>query len=163
MAASLALDMDFQAMGEVLNALAFRLLDQEWMGSSSVTEDEFADSKNDALALAPLYLRSWHEDRGVGFIAPPPGGLFSWSKRDSPTGAVCPRSVRKIFYGPSRCLIAFGLGGIEICGRAHIGVHQNQVDAVFTSQSPGEQVGWQDVHEKVQMCCWWRKGPSGVR
>jgi hypothetical protein len=55
MADSLSLDVDFQAMGQVLDALACRLLDLERLDPSSVTEDEFADSKNDALALAPLY------------------------------------------------------------------------------------------------------------
>ena len=55
MADSLALDVDFQAMGQVLDALAWRLLGLERLDPSSVTEDEFADSKNDALALAPLY------------------------------------------------------------------------------------------------------------
>jgi len=54
MADSLALTVDFQAMGQVLDALARRLLDLERLDPSSVTEDEFADSKNDALALTPL-------------------------------------------------------------------------------------------------------------
>ena len=55
MADSLALNVDFQAMGQVLDALACRLLGLERLDPSSVTEDEFADSKNDVLALVPLY------------------------------------------------------------------------------------------------------------
>lgn len=55
MADSLALTVDFQAMNQGLDALARRLLDLERLGPSSVTEDEFADGKNEALALAPLY------------------------------------------------------------------------------------------------------------
>lgn len=55
MADTLALTVNFQAMGQVLDALARRILDLERLDPSSVTEDEFADSKNDAIALTPLY------------------------------------------------------------------------------------------------------------
>lgn len=47
-------------------------------------------------------------------------GLRSWSKGDSPTEAVYSRSLREIFYGPSRCLIKSAATAIKICDRAHL-------------------------------------------
>ena len=53
-------------------------------------------------------------------------GLSSWSKRDSPTAAVCSRSLREIFYRPSPNLINSGVRDIGIRARA-------QKDIVATS------------------------------
>ena len=51
-------------------------------------------------------------------------GLFSWSKRDSPTGSVYSRILREIFYSPPRCLIKSARNAIKICDRAHCGCDQ---------------------------------------
>ena len=57
--------------------------------------------------------RAWH----TGTVS------SSWSKRDSPTGTVCSRSLREIFYRPSRCSIKSAANTIKICGRAHTDIN----------------------------------------
>ena len=52
----LQLELDQQAAGQVLEALAERLLRLERVRADDLDEDAFADAKNDALALRPLYL-----------------------------------------------------------------------------------------------------------
>lgn len=49
------LDLDQRAAGQVLESLAERLLRLERLRENDVDEDAFADAKNDALALRPLY------------------------------------------------------------------------------------------------------------
>jgi hypothetical protein len=51
----LVLELDFHDSGRLLESLAERLVQLETMDPQSVDEDRFADLKNDALALAPLY------------------------------------------------------------------------------------------------------------
>lgn len=53
----LNLELDHKAAGQVLESLAERLLKLERLRADEVDEDEFADAKNDALALRPLYLQ----------------------------------------------------------------------------------------------------------
>jgi hypothetical protein len=52
----LNLELDQQAAGQVLESLAERLLKLERLRADEVDEDSFADAKNDALSLRPLYL-----------------------------------------------------------------------------------------------------------
>jgi hypothetical protein len=52
----LNLELDQKAAGQVLESLAERLLKLEQLRADEVDEYEFADAKNDALALRPLYL-----------------------------------------------------------------------------------------------------------
>jgi hypothetical protein len=52
----LQLDFDQKAAGQVLESLAERLLKLERLRAEEADEDTFADAKNDALALRPLYL-----------------------------------------------------------------------------------------------------------
>jgi hypothetical protein len=49
------LELDQRAAGQVLESLAERLLRLERLREDEVDEDAFADAKNDALALRPLY------------------------------------------------------------------------------------------------------------
>lgn len=49
------LELDHKATGQVLESLAQRLLGLEKLREHEVGEDAFADAKNDALALRPLY------------------------------------------------------------------------------------------------------------
>ena len=51
----LELELDEKAAGQVLESLAERLLRLERLRDDEVDEDTFADAKNDALALRPLY------------------------------------------------------------------------------------------------------------
>lgn len=53
---SLQLEFDHTATGQVLESIAERLLKLERLRAEEVDEDTFADAKNDALALRPLYL-----------------------------------------------------------------------------------------------------------
>ena len=52
----LQLEFDQRATGQVLESLAERLLKLERLRADEADEDTFADAKNDALALRPLYL-----------------------------------------------------------------------------------------------------------
>jgi hypothetical protein len=52
---SFQLDLDQRAAGHVLESLAERLLRLETLREDETDEDSFADAKNDALALRPLY------------------------------------------------------------------------------------------------------------
>jgi hypothetical protein len=52
---ALQLNLDQRATGQVLECLAERLLRLERLREDEVDEDSFADAKNDALALRPLY------------------------------------------------------------------------------------------------------------
>jgi hypothetical protein len=56
----LVLELDFHDSGRLLESLAERLVQLETMDPQSVDEDRFADLKNDALALAPLYRELRH-------------------------------------------------------------------------------------------------------
>lgn len=49
------LEIDQTAAGQLLESLAERLLRLEQLRAEEVDEDTFADAKNDALALRPLY------------------------------------------------------------------------------------------------------------
>jgi hypothetical protein len=49
------LDLDERAAGQILESLAERLLRLERLREDEVDEDVFADAKNDAVALRPLY------------------------------------------------------------------------------------------------------------
>jgi hypothetical protein len=51
----LQLELDQKAAGQVLESVAERLLRLEKVREDEVDEDTFADAKNDALALRPLY------------------------------------------------------------------------------------------------------------
>ena len=51
----LHLDLDQRTTGQVLESLAERLLRLEKLRADEVDEDTFADAKNDALVLRPLY------------------------------------------------------------------------------------------------------------
>jgi hypothetical protein len=51
----LQLELDQKATGQILESLAERLLRLETLREGEVDEDTFADAKNDALALRPLY------------------------------------------------------------------------------------------------------------
>lgn len=50
------LELDQKALGQLLESLALRLLQLERLREDELDEDAFADAKNDALALRPLYL-----------------------------------------------------------------------------------------------------------
>lgn len=52
----LQLELDQKAAGHVLASLAERLLKLERLRDDAVDEDTFADAKNVALALGPLYV-----------------------------------------------------------------------------------------------------------
>lgn len=52
---TLQLELDYTAVGQLLESLAERLLRLERLRADEVDEDAFADAKNDALALRPLY------------------------------------------------------------------------------------------------------------
>jgi hypothetical protein len=51
----LQLELDHAAAGQLLESLAERLLRLERLRADEAGEDAFADAKNDALALRPLY------------------------------------------------------------------------------------------------------------
>lgn len=61
MAQLLVLELNFQDTGRLLESLAERLVQLETLDPESVDEDRFADLKNDALALAPLYREVRHQ------------------------------------------------------------------------------------------------------
>lgn len=57
----LELKLEFQAVGQLLESVAERLLRLERLDPASVEDDAFADAKNDALALAPMYRELRHQ------------------------------------------------------------------------------------------------------
>ncbi len=57
----LKLELEFQAAGQLLESVAERLLRLERLDPTGVDEDVFADAKNDALALAPMYRELRHQ------------------------------------------------------------------------------------------------------